>query len=164
MRFGSRTKIRFSLVVLCVTVGLDQALFVLAQEPAQQAAPAGANGQRGGRGQQPPDPRVQQRTYVFKETNEFIPYAVFVSSKVRKDKKNPLIIALHGLGGSPNSLLRGNALDLAEQGGYILAGPMGYNPRGWYGIPAGGRSEEHTSELQSLRHLVCRLLLEKKNN
>src|ERR1035438_8534680 len=27
----------------------------------------------------------------------------------------------------------------------------------------GGRSEEHTSELQSLRHLVCRLLLEKKN-
>src|SRR5205814_10174435 len=27
-----------------------------------------------------------------------------------------------------------------------------------------GRSEEHTSELQSLRHLVCRLLLEKKKN
>src|SRR5262245_62972440 len=26
----------------------------------------------------------------------------------------------------------------------------------------GDRSEEHTSELQSLRHLVCRLLLEKK--
>src|ERR1035441_10916943 len=32
------------------------------------------------------------------------------------------------------------------------------------GLGAGGesRSEEHTSELQSLRHLVCRLLLEKK--
>src|SRR2546425_7095426 len=28
--------------------------------------------------------------------------------------------------------------------------------------PAGGRSEEHTSELQSLAYLVCRLLLEKK--
>src|SRR5258705_9079679 len=28
---------------------------------------------------------------------------------------------------------------------------------------AAARSEEHTSELQSLRHLVCRLLLEKKN-
>src|SRR5258705_3353132 len=28
----------------------------------------------------------------------------------------------------------------------------------------GWRSEEHTSELQSLRHLVCRLLLEKKKN
>src|SRR5262245_64005782 len=30
------------------------------------------------------------------------------------------------------------------------------------GALAAGRSEEHTSELQSLRHLVCRLLLEKK--
>src|SRR5437899_6152896 len=28
--------------------------------------------------------------------------------------------------------------------------------------PPQRRSEEHTSELQSLRHLVCRLLLEKK--
>src|SRR5437660_6268168 len=28
---------------------------------------------------------------------------------------------------------------------------------------ADGRSEEHTSELQSRGHLVCRLLLEKKN-
>src|SRR2546422_6974219 len=27
-----------------------------------------------------------------------------------------------------------------------------------------GRSEEHTSELQSRLHLVCRLLLEKKNH
>src|SRR5262245_65283289 len=30
-------------------------------------------------------------------------------------------------------------------------------------LPFGSRSEEHTSELQSLRHLVCRLLLETKN-
>src|SRR5258708_21052888 len=29
-------------------------------------------------------------------------------------------------------------------------------------VPARGRSEEHTSELQSPDHLVCRLLLEKK--
>src|SRR5581483_12261143 len=28
----------------------------------------------------------------------------------------------------------------------------------------GSRSEEHTSELQSRQYLVCRLLLEKKNN
>src|SRR5262245_63035623 len=34
----------------------------------------------------------------------------------------------------------------------------------WTARPAifPARSEEHTSELQSLRHLVCRLLLEKK--
>src|SRR5438093_6791400 len=30
--------------------------------------------------------------------------------------------------------------------------------------PSPGRSEEHTSELQSLTNLVCRLLLEKKNS
>jgi poly(3-hydroxybutyrate) depolymerase len=108
-----------------------------ARQAGQQAAPtAAAAGQRGARGGQAIDPRVQSRTYLFTETNEQLPYAVFVSSKVSKDKKNPLIIALHGLGGTPTSLLRGNALDLAEEGGYILVGPMGYNPSGWYGAPA----------------------------
>jgi pimeloyl-ACP methyl ester carboxylesterase len=114
----------------CLSFGLVQSPLALGQEPAKEAPKAkGVN--------QPPDPRVQQRTYRFADTNEDLPYAVFVSSKVSKDKKNPLIIALHGLGGTHNSLLRGNALDLAEEGGYILVGPMGYNPRGWYGVPAG---------------------------
>src|SRR5205823_11632222 len=38
------------------------------------------------------------------------------------------------------------------------------HPLGDCGIRSGraGRSEEHTSELQSLAYLVCRLLLEKK--
>src|SRR2546430_8112755 len=31
-------------------------------------------------------------------------------------------------------------------------------------VPAEGRSEEHTSELQSQSNLVCRLLLEKKKH
>src|SRR2546423_8374233 len=34
---------------------------------------------------------------------------------------------------------------------------------GWLPVPGLARSEEHTSELQSLAYLVCRLLLEKKN-
>src|SRR5258706_3318274 len=37
----------------------------------------------------------------------------------------------------------------------------------WHPLDSGcslDRSEEHTSELQSLTNLVCRLLLEKKNN
>jgi poly(3-hydroxybutyrate) depolymerase len=87
----------------------------------------------------PIDPRLQMREYLFTETSAKIPYAVFVSSKVRRNVKAPLIIALHGLGGPPQSLLRGNALELAEAGGYILVGPMGYNERGWYGVPATGR-------------------------
>src|SRR5205809_4063067 len=34
----------------------------------------------------------------------------------------------------------------------------------WNSLPLPRRSEEHTSELQSRLHLVCRLLLEKKKN
>src|SRR3989442_11569256 len=37
------------------------------------------------------------------------------------------------------------------------------HPRLQPALDEGGRSEEHTSELQSRPHLVCRLLLEKKN-
>src|SRR5687768_18010661 len=39
-------------------------------------------------------------------------------------------------------------------------GPFCVSPAGFDGL----RSEEHTSELQSRLHLVCRLLLEKKKN
>jgi predicted esterase len=111
------------------------------QQPGQVgvAAPgAQPGGQRAGRGGPGAavDPRVQQRTYLFKDTNEELPYAVFVSSKVTKDKKNPLIVALHGLGGNQNTMMRANALQLAEEGGYIMVGPMGYNSSGWYGTPA----------------------------
>src|SRR5258708_15595141 len=38
------------------------------------------------------------------------------------------------------------------------------NPQRLYESLCGVRSEEHTSELQSPDHLVCRLLLEKKKN
>src|SRR6266496_6568581 len=43
--------------------------------------------------------------------------------------------------------------------------PRGTAGRGQQGgLEQGGRSEEHTSELQSRRDLVCRLLLEKKKH
>jgi len=71
----------------------------------------------------------------FAEMNEDIPYALFVSSKVKKDKKAPMIVTLHGIGGTHTTMMRPNAIDLAEAGGYILLAPMGYNPRGWYGAP-----------------------------
>src|SRR5690348_10069747 len=108
----------------------------IAQQPTQQPGPSApaAVGQRSGRGAI--DPRVQQRTYLFADTNEELPYAVFVSSKVSKNKKNPLIVALHGLGGNQNTMMRANALELAEEGGYIMVAPMGYNSGGWYGAPA----------------------------
>ena len=127
----------FAGLAFCLQIASTQ-IQLASQQPAPQAgAAAGQGGARGGGQGAAVDPRVQQRTYLFKDTNEELPYAVFVSSKVSKDKKNPLIVALHGLGGNPNTMLRGNALQLAEEGGYILVGPMGYSPGGWYGTPYG---------------------------
>jgi poly(3-hydroxybutyrate) depolymerase len=88
------------------------------------------------------DPRVQNRTYHFTDTNEDLPYCLFVSSKVSKSKKAPLIVSLHGLGIGPGFMCQGKAIDLAEAGGYILVAPMGYSVGGWYGSPVmtfGGR-------------------------
>ncbi len=82
-----------------------------------------------------PDPRVQQRSYHLKEADKDIAYVLYVSSKVSKDKKNPLIVALHGMGGDGNFLVRDRLVDLAEEGGYIVVGPLGYNVTGWYGSP-----------------------------
>jgi predicted peptidase len=105
----------------------------MAQQPTAPQAGRGAGGQR------LPDSRAQQRTYLFQDTNEQMPYAVFVSSKVTKDKKVPLILTLHGLGGTQNTMIAEafRSVQLAEEGGYILVSPMGYNCGGWFGIPAG---------------------------
>src|SRR5436305_6275870 len=65
-------------------------------------------------------------------------------------------------GASPSILARH-----AERRRRVLGLRTKRGPRA-VGAPPGGsghvkRSEEHTSELQSRPHLVCRLLLEKKN-
>lgn len=117
-------------------VALPALCFLWALVHVGVAAQAPAPG-RGGRGPVPVDPRVQIRMHHFAETNEDIPYALFVSSKVDPKKKAPMIVTLHGLGGTHTTMMRPVALDLAEAGGYILVAPMGYNPRGWYGIPRG---------------------------
>src|SRR5258705_4157966 len=60
--------------------------------------------------------------------------------------------------------------DVGEERGGARDGALGVAPRSAARLEPHdaivvaqrqGRSEEHTSELQSLRHLVCRLLLEK---
>src|SRR6478609_4163437 len=81
-----------------------------AQQPAAPAAPAPSATQAPGRGRgpQPVDPRVQIRMHHFAEMNEDIPYALFVSSKVRKDKKAPMIVTLHGIGGTHTTMMRSN--------------------------------------------------------
>jgi poly(3-hydroxybutyrate) depolymerase len=81
------------------------------------------------------DPRAEDRTYRFADTDEDMQYCVFASSKISADTPAPLIITLHGLGATPQIMCNKTAVDLAEEGGYILASPMGYNTGGWYGSP-----------------------------
>src|SRR3712207_8422143 len=66
-----------------------------------------------------------------------------------------------GAGGGANRGQRRRATAGGAAGRYLTAvGARGATG----GLPATGRSEEHTSELQSRQYLVCRLLLEKKKN
>jgi predicted peptidase len=107
---------------------------VLAQ---RRSTPADAADSTGRRGQAPLSAtaqRIQKRTYVFRETNTKLEYDVFVSTKVDKKKKSPLVIALHGSGVQPGQML-GFISDAAQAGGYIVAAPMGYSLEGWFGVP-----------------------------
>ncbi len=99
--------------VLCLSFSLLQA-----QPPtAQEAAPPNARGndpvRRGGMGAMGSDTRVQNRTYLFTDTGENLPYAVFVSSKVSKDKKAPL---------SENMAHEYKELPGLDHGGIVMGG------------------------------------------
>src|SRR5262249_54265160 len=107
---------------------LGLATLVYAQETAQK--------QPGG----PPSSRIQKKTYAFKEAGKEREYPLFVQSQYDKDKKWPLVVALHGLGGNPQQMIRSKGLtDLAEKHGYIVVAPMGYNSGGWYGALGPGK-------------------------
>jgi len=80
--------------------------------------------------------RIEKRTYDFKDAGKEMEYALFVPSKYDKEMKTPLVIALHGLGSNPQQIMHYPGLtDQAEKYGFIVAAPMGYNSRGWYGQP-----------------------------
>lgn len=117
----------------------------LSMQPGLAQAPGGAprsvlpEGIRGGSEIVSAD-GVEIRTYRFEETGEELPYSVFVSSKLKPGDNAPLIIALRGFTGTTLTFVRGTAVDLAEAGGYILVGPIGYNNRAGYGVAARARA------------------------
>jgi len=126
---------RLSVAAICAAAWAATALSQPgAAQPASGNGPP-ANGPPRGPMAIAPDPRVQQKSYTFAPTGEEMKYTLYVSSKVKPDVPAPLIVALHGLGGDSNFIVRGRLVDLAEEGGYIVVGPMGYNVSGWYGSP-----------------------------
>jgi poly(3-hydroxybutyrate) depolymerase len=105
----------------------------LAQAP--DSAPQSGVGPDRGAGRFSADPRAQVRTYHLNGANIDVPYCVFASSKVSRANPAPLIVSLHGLGAGPQIMCNTTAVDLAQDGGYILVAPMGYSIAGWYGSP-----------------------------
>src|SRR5690625_6781442 len=90
----------------------------------------------------------------------------------RRTKNNPVLLGEAGVGKTAIAEGLAQAIHAGEvpkqlHGKRIIALDMpgmlaGTRYRGDFEEPLTGRSEEHTSELQSRGHLVCRLLLEKK--
>jgi poly(3-hydroxybutyrate) depolymerase len=110
-----------------------------------------------------------KRHYALESADEILPYRMFVPKAYTGAKAFPLIVALHGLGGTEDSFFDGytSALPpLAESHGYIVAAPLGYRVDGFYGWGLGNppanpttkRTQELSEQdvmqvLQHVRHL-----------
>jgi len=101
------------------------------------APPIGVEAQAGGT----TTARIQARSYHFHEAMADLPYSLYVPTSYDATHPTPLIVALHGLGSSDAAIMRYQGLtDLAEERGYIVVAPMGFNSRGWYGSRGPGRA------------------------
>src|SRR6476646_493981 len=89
--------------------------------------------------------RVQVKSYKFEAAgNTDMKYGLYVPTKYVASRATPLVIALHGLGSDIHYMMEyNNLVELAERYGYIVATPMGYNERGWYGARGQGNEFNH---------------------
>ena len=122
-RHHSAFTFRFVLAAVCLTCVGVWAL--AAQEPGGVVAA---------------DKRVQGRSYVFADTDEKMPYALFVPSNYDASRKWPLIVGLHGAG-RPYDWLMGydGIIDFAQRDGFIMVTPLGYRALGGFGAPRNPR-------------------------
>ena len=77
-----------------------------------------------------------KRHYRLDAANEVMPYHMYVPTTYDGTRAFPLIIALHGLGGTEDSFFDNYEKafpPLAERHGYIVAAPLGYRVDGSYG-------------------------------
>ncbi|MFC1477667.1 alpha/beta fold hydrolase [candidate division KSB1 bacterium] len=86
------------------------------------------------------------KAYIFRQTEELLPYRLYIPSSYDGSTPFPLIVALHGLGADENSFFDsygGTLVTLAEQHGYIVVGPLGYRRDGFYGVSFQGRQKPY---------------------
>ena len=85
-----------------------------------------------------------ERHYLLEGANEVMPYRVYVPTSYLPTRAMPLVIALHGLGGTEDSFFDSYAKvtpTLAEQHGFLMAAPLGYRVDGAYGVPRMGATD-----------------------
>jgi len=99
-----------------------------------------------------------KRHYLLKAAGEIMPYRLYIPPAYDGTKAYPMVLALHGLGGTEDSMF-GQAYRVpveAEKRGYIIAAPLGYRIDGGYGraaTKAGALSEADVMEvLARVRH------------
>ncbi|MCX6549854.1 MAG: alpha/beta fold hydrolase [Acidobacteria bacterium] len=88
-----------------------------------------------------------ERHYVLQGANEVMPYRVYVPTGYTGASPAPLVIALHGLGGSEDSFFDAYSKlppRLAEQHGFLMAAPLGFRPDGFYGAAVTGAPDAAT--------------------
>ena len=101
--------------------------------PAAEAMAAGAKG-----GKNPFAAKTGdfKRHYLLESAGEIMPYRMYVPTGYNGTKPYPLIVAMHGLGGTEDAFFTNydqKMPPLAEQHGYIVAGVLGYRVDGSYG-------------------------------
>jgi poly(3-hydroxybutyrate) depolymerase len=95
-----------------------------------------------------------KRHYLLDAAKEIMPYRMYVPKAYTGAKAFPLIVALHGLGGTEDSFFENYDRvlpPLAEQHGYIVAAPIGYRVDGFYGWGVGAqRMDAATQRMREL--------------
>jgi poly(3-hydroxybutyrate) depolymerase len=131
---------RFTLQAFDFSKGLAESMELLAAIESGKDSFAGATGNLA-------------RHYYFPEAGEVMPFRVYVPKSYDRNKACPLIVALHGLGGTESTLLQqGNGVlgKLAEERGWLVAAPLGYRRNGGYGRLAGALTDPQTERMTQL--------------
>src|SRR3712207_8958379 len=102
------------------------------------------------------------RLFFFNDTATTEIYTLSLHDALPIWVTNPLHVKVSGVGGGCADPPAGANEFAAGKSQSPPARTVAEGPGCYDRPPAGRRSEEHTSELQSRQYLVCRLLLEKK--